>query len=62
MEEEEEEMEGEGEGSLGLGPGIGCDSAGVAFAVGRPLNDGGNGWMVLETEAMDFSVCGAERF
>lgn len=58
MEEEEEE----GRDSVGLGPGIGCDSAGTAFEVGPRLNDGGNGWVGLENEAMDFSACGAQRF
>lgn len=59
-----EEEEGEGSLSLGLGPGMGmgCDSAGTAFEVGPRLNDGGNGWVGLENEAMDFSVCGAVRF
>jgi hypothetical protein len=56
-EEEEEEEEDEEEGGLGLGldSSMGCDST------GRRLNDGGNGWVGLESEAMDFSICEAQR-
>ena len=50
--EEEEEDGGLG---LSLDSSTGCDST------GRRLNDGGNEWVGLENEAMDFSICEAQR-
>lgn len=46
--EDEEEEEDEEDG-------LGCEST------GRRLNDGGNGWVGPVSEAMDFSICEAQR-